>query len=468
MSAPFSRRQLLQRASLLGALLAVPGRSLWASSLSTPRLMPWRNWSGAQSCLPLERLAPKTLDELVEAIRRAPGNIRPVGSGHSFSALVPTHDTLLSLSHFSGMLEHDPQTLQAEFAGGTLMSQMGEPLQAVGQALINMADVDYQTLAGAIATSTHGTGIGFGSYSSQVSGMQLVSADGEVHDCNREHNRELFNAGRVSLGALGVVTRVRMQNRGRYRLRERQWIAKTEELLEDVENLKRDNQRWEMLVVTHSDYALAVSLNETDEPSTPLVAQDESSSNDFIGLIEGLDKHLSGFPELRRNLLNNLRHLASFDDRVGEAHDIFANARTVRFNEMEYAIPAEHGPACLREILAQIKEGNLRTWFPLEYRYVQADDIPLSMFEGRDSCAISVHQHYAMDYHNFFAAIEPIFWKYQGRPHWGKLHGLGARQLQGLYPRWREFAELRHAMDPQGRFINAHLAGLLGVAERSR
>ena len=130
----------------------------------------------------------------------------------------------------------------------------------------------------------------------------------------------------------------------------------------------------------------------------------------------------------------------------------------------QYSTVAPHGPACLREILKRIADGNLRTWFPIEYRYVKADDIPLSMFEGRDSCAISVHQHYTMDHHNFFAAIEPIFWKYQGRPHWGKLHSLGARQLQALYPRWQAFSELRQALDPHGRLVNAHLAGLFGLA----
>ena len=138
--------------------------------------------------------------------------------------------------------------------------------------------------------------------------------------------------------------------------------------------------------------------------------------------------------------------------------------RNVRFNEMEYSVPAEHGPACLREILALIRERDLRTWFPIEYRYVKADDIPLSMFEGRDSCSISVHQHYSMDHHNFFAAIEPVFWKYAGRPHWGKLHTLNARTLQPLYPRWKAFSEVRQALDPQGKFLNAHLASILGVA----
>ncbi|APB68207.1 FAD-linked oxidoreductase [Pseudomonas aeruginosa] len=463
MPSHLSRRQLLQRAGALGAFAAMVGNPALAELLRAPRLIPWRNWSGAQSCLPLAREAPKDLDELVRVIRQASGRIRPVGSGHSFSALVPTDGTLLSLAYFSGLLSHDSATLQAEFGGGTPMSQMGAPLREIGQALVNMADIDYQTLAGAIATSTHGTGVGFGSYSAQVRGLQLVTASGEVLECDAKRNVEVFDAARVSLGALGVVTRVRLQNRAAYRLRERQWIARTEELLEDVEKNTRENQHWEMLVVTHSDYALSIALNETDEPKTPPLDPAKEGGNEFVGLIEGLDKYLSDFPETRRTLLNSLRHFARFDERVDDSYAVYANVRNVRFNEMEYSVPAEHGPACLREILALIRDKDLRTWFPIEYRYVKADDIPLSMFEGRDSCSISVHQHYNMDHHNFFAAVEPIFWKYAGRPHWGKLHGLNAHQLQGLYPRWKAFAEVRQALDPRGRFLNAHLSSILGV-----
>ncbi len=464
MTLDLTRRQLLQRASIVGAFSALASHPALGQLLRAPRLIPWRNWSGAQSCLPAARLAPKNLDELTSAIQQAPGRIRPVGSAHSFSALVPTDGTLLSLSYFSGLLDHDGKTLQAEFGAGTPMSRMGVPLRDIGQALPNMADIDYQTLAGAIATSTHGTGKTFQSCSAQVCAMQLVTANGEVLDCDRQRHPEVFSAARVSLGALGVATRIRLQNRPAYRLREHQWIARTEELLEDLDKNTRENQHWEMLVVTHSDYALSIALNETNDPPTPPISPEEEGGNEFVNLIEKLDKYASDFPDLRRTLLNSLRHLASFEDRVGDSFDIYANVRTVRFNEMEYSVPAEHGPACLREILKLIEDKDLRTWFPIEYRYVKADDIALSMFEGRDSCSISVHQHYQLDHHNFFAAIEPIFWKYNGRPHWGKLHSLNARTLQTLYPRWREFVEVRQALDPHGRFLNAHLASILGVS----
>ncbi|WP_248798167.1 D-arabinono-1,4-lactone oxidase [Pseudomonas sp. MWU13-2105] len=459
-----SRRQLLQRTAVVGAFAALSSNSALAQLTRAPRLIPWHNWSGGQSCLPLARLAPNDLDDLVQVIRQASGKIRPVGSAHSFSALVPTDGTIVSLSNFTGLLEHDSNSLQAEFGAGTPMSQMGPVLKDVGQALQNMADIDYQTLAGAISTSTHGTGKGFTSYSGFVTGLQLVTAQGEVLECDATRNAEVFNAARVSLGALGVVTKVRMQNRAPYRLRERQWIAKTEELLEDLEKNTRENQHWEMLVLPHSDYALSTALNETSDQETPPIDLAEANGNQFATIVEKLDKYGSDFPEARRMLLNSLRFIADFKDRVGESFQIYPSARTLRFNEMEYSVPAEHGPACLREIIKLIDEQDLRTWFPLEYRYVKADNIPLSMFEGRDSCSISVHQHYQMDHHNYFAAVEPIFWKYGGRPHWGKLHTLNARNLEQVYPRWQEFARVRQALDPGGKFINAHLSSIFGVA----
>lgn len=464
MTMDLSRRQLLHRAAVAGVFTALISNSALAQLTRAPRLIPWRNWSGGQSCLPLARLAPKDLDELVHVIRQAPGKIRPVGSAHSFSALVPTDDTILSLSYFNGLLDHDSKTLQAEFGAGTPMSHMGPALKDVGQALKNMADIDYQTLAGAISTSTHGTGARFTSYSGFVSGLQLVTAQGEVLDCDSAHNAEIFNAARVSLGALGVTTKVRIQNRTPYRLRERQWVAKTEELLEDVQKNVRENDHWEMLVVTHSDYALSISLNETTDPDTPPITAEEENGNEFATIIEKLYKYGSDFPSARRALLNSLRFIASFDDRVGDSFKIYPSVRNVRFNEMEYSVPAESGPACLREILKLINDQNLNTWFPIEYRYVKADDIPLSMFEGRDSCSISVHQYYLMDHHNYFAAVEPIFWKYGGRPHWGKLHSLNARSLQALYPRWQEFTRVREQLDPDGKFLNAHLSSILGVS----
>src|SRR5690554_6329232 len=127
---------------------------------STPPL-PWRNWSGSQQSVPARRVAPRSIGELQELLTASDNrhrSVRPVGSGHSFSALVPTDGILVSLARLSGVLDHDDTRCQARVAAGTLLGQLGQPLEAIDQALFNMPDIDQQSLAGLLATATHGTG----------------------------------------------------------------------------------------------------------------------------------------------------------------------------------------------------------------------------------------------------------------------------------------------------------------------
>ncbi|TXH05747.1 MAG: FAD-binding protein [Nevskiaceae bacterium] len=456
-----SRRALIKHLGALGALAGTGGWSTLAQA-ARARIIPWRNWSGGQSCIPAARLAPASEDELAELLKSTRDmTVRPVGSSHSFSALVPTDGKIVSLSNFTGMIGHDPQTLQAEFWAGTPMSQTGEPLLKVGQALPNMADIDYQTLAGAISTSTHGTGPKFGSYSTNVVGLRLVTAEGKVLDLDKTHQPELFNAARASLGSLGIITRVKLQNRKAFRLHQKQWVQNTEELLEDMPRLVKENDHFEFNPILHSDVSLAQVQNETTDSRT--LAKEMGGDGDKVGKLAMANTYLRNHPDAHAALLNFLVKHLEFPDVIDDSFRVFANVRDQRFNEMEYEVPADAGPACVREILKTIREQNLNSFIPLEYRYVKGDDIPLSMFSGRDSCAISVHQYYDMDYHNFFAQIEPIFWKYDGRPHWGKLHTLNAAQLSQLYPRWKEFTEIRREMDPTGKFLNGHLRSVFGV-----
>ncbi|MFO1466358.1 MAG: D-arabinono-1,4-lactone oxidase [Steroidobacteraceae bacterium] len=455
-----TRREWLKTtAGVLGAAALLP-RSAYAAERE--RIVVWRNWSGAQTCIPAARLAPANEEALAAAIRNAAGAVRPVGSAHSFSPLVPTDGSLISLGNLSGLISHDSQKLQAEIWGGTPMSQLGEPLKKIGQALPNMADIDYQTLAGAISTSTHGSGVKFGSYSSNVVGLRLITANGDALDCDAQNHPDVFSAARVSLGALGVVTRVRLQNRNSFRLHRRDWMQDTEELIEDMPRLMRENDHFEINSILHSDLSLATAQNETHDPAT--LPKEQGGDRDKVALLRGINTRFRDSPRIQAALLSVAgKHLMSFPEARDDSYKVFPSVRDVRFNEMEYSVPAAAGPACLREILKKIREQNLDSYIPIEYRYVKADDIPLSMFQGRDTCTISIHQYYEMDYHEYFAQIEPIFWKYDGRPHWGKLHSLNARLLAPLYPKWKDFLAVRESLDPGGKFLNAHLHSIFGI-----
>lgn len=423
--------------------------------------LPWVNWAGNQYCYPAKRLGPGTEAEIVEALRRAPGVVRAVGASHSFTALVPTDGTLIATDLLSGLAGHDDATSQAEVWAGTRLHDLGPMLADIGQALPNMPDIDYIALGGAIATSAHATGSQFGSLSSTVVGLSLATPDGRLMECSATQNRQLFAAARASLGALGVITRIRLQNERSFQLTEVNRVEHTEDILADLDERVARHRHFEFLPIVHSDLAVTVSTDlarpgdQDAGTENPQAVNTLRKAFDAIGWMPGADR-----------IYDILLETVSGGDRTirtGPSYTVFPHVREVRFREMEYAVPADAGPACLREILETIRRRNIPVCFPLEYRRIAADDIWLSMFEGRPSASISVHQFGDLDHKAYFAEIEPIFWKYEGRPHWGKLHSLDATRLAALYPRhWKDFRDVRGEIDPEGKMLNPHLKTILG------
>lgn len=413
------------------------------------KVLPWANWSGNQNCQPNNRPMPSNETEVADIIKQAK-TVRCVGSGHSFSSLVPTDQTLLSLSRFSGVNNIDVANKQATIGGGNFLLQVGDPLWNKGLALRNMPDINTQTLAGSIATSTHGTGKSFGSLSSDVVAMKIVNGEGDVVQCSASENADLFNAARTNLGTLGAVTEITMQLQDRFKLEERKWFVEAEQGFAEIEKMRDESRHFELYAFPHADYLMFITINQTDEFNKG--ADEPESDGALLELKEWSEK----LPWLKSYLLNS-----ALSDEVGKtsvrrdrSYRIYGNLRDIRFNEMEYSIPAEHGPACLQEILATIKKQDINVVFPIEYRYIQADDIWLSPFYQRDSCAISCHNFHDRDYKKYFALLEPIFLKYDGRPHWGKIHTLNKSQLMEKYQNWDNFQKVRQAMDPQNKFLN--------------
>jgi len=447
-----TRRQLLASGALAG-LFGMSGQAIGASAAVTP----WRNWSGALSCNPAGRFSPASEAQLQEFLASTSGVVRPVGSGHSFTPLVPTDGHLVVIDQLTGLLNHDADTLQATIAAGTRLGDIGSELTRVGQHMLNLPDIDRQTLAGATATATHGTGIGFTCLSGFVTHLRLITPAGEVVDVDAQSNPDLFNAARVSLGALGIVSQMTIQNRQPYRLKAKNWVQPIEEVLEGFDESAASHRHFEMFPLTHSDYALTLSIDETDEPiNNPPPSPEEG---DAFG--EAMASWATLPPRERKPLIDGLAQQIQPTEAVDESFKILSNIRNGRFNEMEYSVPLENGAACLREILKTIIDKEVDVVFPLEYRYVKRDDTWLSMSTGHeDHAAISIHRTASEDHRPYFDLIEPIFWKYGGRPHWGKVHSLGAAELAKLYQRFKDFQALRAEMDPRGRMLNEHLSKL--------
>ncbi|WP_180113697.1 MULTISPECIES: D-arabinono-1,4-lactone oxidase [unclassified Acinetobacter] len=416
----------------------------------------WENWSGAQKSIPKSFIQPKNLEQLMEVVQSQP-KIRMVGAGHSFSPLAKTTDTLVSLDHLKGILDIDAERCQSTVQAGTRLFDLGEKLASFDQALINQGDIDRQSLAGAIATGTHGTGLELPCLSALVKGFELLTAQGELLQCSAEQNSEIFQAGRVSLGSLGVLTHVQLQNRPMYKLKEQTRLCPLNDVMQNMQQWQYEHRHIEFWAFSHADQVILKTLDETEDNLQP---RKEQWLDDDV-LLKLCAELTRIFPPLNPWLQKLLGVFVKPSINVDWSSRIFPSARSTKFNEMEYQIPLQHGMNCLEEILHTLRRHKVPMFFPLEYRLVRGDDIWLSPFYQQDSASISVHQFYKQDYQVIFKLVEPIFLKYGGRPHWGKLHSLNARQLQNVYPKWQDFLNIRQELDPQQKWLSPELQQLL-------
>ncbi|MFA0812362.1 D-arabinono-1,4-lactone oxidase [Microbulbifer epialgicus] len=447
-------------AALAAAPISTIARTMMqAAGQNKHRVVPWRNWSGSQQCLPSKRLAPKDVTELQQVVAEATGTVRAVGAAHSFTALVPTDDTIISLGRINGIADHDANSHQATVFAGTRIADLGQPLEEVGQALINQPDIDEQTLGGCLATATHGTGAGLGCMSSNVTGLELVTAKGDTIWCDAQQNTAVFSAAKVSLGSLGLITKVRMQNQPSYRLRRESWVAPVEEIQEQAEALANTNRNFEFYYIPFSGMCMADTHQLTDEE---IFSTEREDTNEAVMTLKRVKDWLGWSPKLREFALQSAMKDIEKEVVVESSWRNYASERNVRFNEMEYHLPREAGLAAFAEIRHTIEENNLDVFFPIEVRFVKGDDIWLSPFFKQDSVSIAVHRYFEEDHEPLFRALEPIMRKYGGRPHWGKLNTLGREDFVSLYPHWQDFIEVRRDLDPKGKFLNSYLKRLVG------
>ena len=414
----------------------------------------WRNWSGSQSSA--TRICQPSQISALQKIVKSCEHIRVVGAGHSFSALAKTDDLLLNLDQFKGIVAFDQEKTQCTVQAGTRLYDLGKDLAPINQALINQGDIDQQSLAGAISTGTHGTGIDLPCISAFVEGFELLTADGELLQCHRQQNAEIFQAGRVALGSLGILTQITLQNRPRYKLKEQIQLCSLKDIFTHIGQWKHQHRHIEFWAFLHADQVMLKTLDETEDD---IQSRQESwpSEDALLTLCSELTRL---FPKTNPYLQKLLGVFAKPTCYVDWSHRIFPTPRNTRFNEMEYQIPVEQGLQCLEEVLATLRKHKVPMFFPIEFSYVKGDEIWLSPFYQRDSVSISIHQFYKQDYHAIFDLVEPILQKYQGRPHWGKLHSMSAASLRELYPKWDNFMVLRQQLDPQQKWLNPYLKEL--------
>lgn len=425
-----------------------------------------RNWGRNQQWVPGERVAPTSTAEvagLVERAHRDGRRVKAIGGGHSFTAAAATDGVQVSLDALADVRSVDSAGRVCVGAGIRLY-QLNEALAANGWALPNLGDIDRQSIAGSIATATHGTGAGLGNLATTVVGLELVTGIGEVVRCSADDDSELLRIARVGVGALGLVTEVTLQCVPAFNLHARETIERLDDVLDDLPAQAVASDHFEFYWMPGSRRCQVKRNVRTDEPAAPqsrlgYVRDKWLGENVGFGAVCRVARR---FPSLAPRVAKLVTSAAAERELVDRSDRVFCSPRHVRFVEMEYGIPVEHLAEAVRRVRQLTTNLPTPVLFPIEVRVSAADDIPLSTANGRASGWVAVHQYRGLPYEEYFDGVERIMDDYEGRPHWGKLHFQRAATLKSRYPGWDVAMEVRERLDPDRTFANPYLDRVLG------
>ncbi|XPP26483.1 MAG: D-arabinono-1,4-lactone oxidase [Leucobacter sp.] len=429
----------------------------------------WTNWARTERSSPVLSVAPRTLDQVVLAVQRAletGHTVKPIGASHSFTGIGATDGVRLDLSRLRGLVGVDLDRDRVTLWAGTHLWELPAILEPLGLALENMGDVDRQTISGATSTGTHGTGLRFGSLATRITGATLVTGRGEVLTVDETQHPELLPAVALGLGALGVLVTLTIQCVPRFLMRAVEEPIRLETLLEEFEARNREADHFEFFWFPHTEKARTKTNSRLpfaagEEPRTVLsnFLDEEFANNAVFGALVGLERWMpASTPRVNRFI----EAVSSRRDYTEDSHRVFVTPRRVRFREMEYALPLEAVPAAVRELREMIDRCRFRVSFPVEVRTSAADPLWLSTGYERECGHIAVHRYAGDPDLDYFREAETILRAHDGRPHWGKMHTLGADELRECYPAFGDFLAVRDRLDPDRVFANPYLQRVLG------
>jgi L-gulono-1,4-lactone dehydrogenase len=429
----------------------------------------WQNWGRSAEVRPQLVEFPTSTAAVQRAITAAGARglrVKAVGAGHSFSGIAVASGVLLDLTDLTGLVSVDRERARVTLHAGTRLHRIPELLAPYGLAMPNLGDIDRQSISGAISTGTHGTGARFGGIAAQVTAATLVTAAGDLLVVDEEQNGELLPAVALGLGALGVLVEVTLQCVPAFVLHAVERPEDLEATLESLDARVAASDHFEFYWFPHTDRAMTKTNSRLPESAVrhPIPRVRKWIDDVLIG--NGLHQIACTVTSTLPSTVSpvNQASVRMWGDRefTDLSHRVFTTDRSVRFREMEYALPYENVRAAFDALRTAIDERGWRISFPVEVRFAREDDLWLSTAHGRATGYIAVHRYWREDPTEYFAAVEQIMLDLGGRPHWGKMHTLDAAALRDRYPRFDDFVALRDRLDPDRMFQNRYLERVLG------
>jgi L-gulono-1,4-lactone dehydrogenase len=439
--------------AILGAVDGVPCDTAHA----------FENWAHTIDFRPRRFCRPRTEAEVVAIIKDALAtstHVRTQGAGHSFSQLLPTSDTLVTLDDLQGSVSVDGT--RATVSGGIRLKNLIPELRVRKLALKNLGSITEQSIAGAFSTGTHGTGLTLGAIPTQVVGVRLVTGNGAVHTIAEQDAQDL-SAARINGGALGIITQVTLDCVPDHKLEYTAYLTTFDGVLPHVDQLIHENDRvtlwWLLPPFCPRDAVILITKNSLGHPVSDIILQglepEDGVRNQRLAKDLGLLQKLAGRPSKGGFRLKKIFHFIDDYDKV-----LTLPLLPVYHRECEYAIPVERTVEALRAMREIVEEGDISLSLPVEVRFVAHDDILLSPCYGRDVAYIGAST--LANSTEVFERFEPLMKRLGGKPHWGKNATITQDEVaKVMYPQtYDSFRKVRDSFDPKRVFANSLLAEL--------
>ncbi|WP_406829636.1 D-arabinono-1,4-lactone oxidase [Pedococcus sp. KACC 23699] len=418
-----------------------------------------RNWAGNHTYGALRLARPRSVPELQELVAGA-DHVRALGSRHSFTALADTDGVLVSVADLadpacsdpagSGAVEVDARARTATVPGGASYGLVAAELERQGWALASLASLPHISVAGAVATGTHGSGDGTGSLSAAVAGLEMVGADGWLVRLQR--GAEGFDGSVVALGALGIVTRVTLDVEPTYAVRQDVFTGLPWSVVES---------HLDAITGAADSVSLFTRFDDTGVRQVWCKSRGAESPSDFFGAPRATRvlHMLDGAPA--ESVTDQSGTPGPWLERLPHFRLEFTPSRGAEL-QSEYLLPRRHAIEALA-VLRRLQPVFAPVLQNAEIRTVAAD--PLWLSGSHDEDVVGIHFTWELDEPAVYAVlphIEALLLPLGGRPHWGKCFVAAATELAPLYPRWDDFRRLRESRDPERKFGGAFLDRVLG------
>ena len=423
------------------------------------------NWARNESCVVKNFYQPDNEADLTEIIKKH-SKIRVVGTGHSWNKICLTDEALINLDKFSRVLNLNKEKLQIKVQPGIKLWQLNEYLDKQGLALKNLGSISEQSVAGAISTATHGTGINYQILGSQVEEFELIKANGEKLAVHKELDKELFELALVNLGCLGVISSITINVITAFNLHDVTYVAPFDEVIDNLDELIGQTDHFKLWWFPHTEDVVVYRYSRTQN-----AANDSRLRQWFMEELVSVNAYrlmlkIGTINRDWRKRINKalVKNFISPLNRIEKSYKVFNVPEPPLHRETEWAFDIKQAKALLHEYKNMVNTSAHRINFLQEIRFTKADDYALSPCYQRDSIWLGAYNADNFGWEELLADFEVIARRYNGRPHWGKEFRTADKYFfKAAYPRLQDFMRLRHELDPGKKFVNEYISKIFEV-----